>query len=270
MSISALPQILVAPNGARRTQKDHPALPVHIDEIVRDAIACQRAGAGGMHAHVRDAQGAHVLDAGLYRELLVELARKTPGFVAQITTEAVGRYTPLQQRQLVRDVMPGFVSIALREMVAGEPEQELKRFYNWAHEAGIGVQHILYAPEEVLQLATLVREQVIPETDLEVLFVLGRYTENQQSSVGDLTPFVARRANKLSGAQWAVCAFGQQETVCLAEAIRLGGKARIGFENNLLNQDGSVAVDNAARVRELISETGPETRAAGKVAARGA
>ena len=37
----------------------------------------------------------------------------------------------------------------------------------------------------------------------------------------------------------------------LAEAVRRGGHARIGFENSLWNRDGTVATDNAARVREL-------------------
>jgi len=36
------------------------------------------------------------------------------------------------------------------------------------------------------------------------------------------------------------------------QAMRTGGKARIGFENNLLNADGSVALSNADRVAELV------------------
>lgn len=54
-----------------------------------------------------------------------------------------------------------------------------------------------------------------------------------------------------SGIDWGLCAFGSNETDCLIEAIHRGGKARIGFENSLWNRDGSVAADNAERVREL-------------------
>jgi uncharacterized protein (DUF849 family) len=50
---------------------------------------------------------------------------------------------------------------------------------------------------------------------------------------------------------WGLCAFGPEETDCLVEAAKLGGKARVGFENSLWNADGKVAVDNAARVREV-------------------
>jgi 3-keto-5-aminohexanoate cleavage enzyme len=254
MPIDALPQIMVAPNGARRTTQDHPSLPMRLDDTIAAAIACKEAGAGGLHAHVRDADGGHVLDAGLYLELLAELNQRAPDFTVQITTEAVGRYTPKEQRTLVETVMPGFVSIALREMVTGENDKDLCRFYHWAYVSGIGVQHILYTPEEVLQLASFVKKGVIPAQDLEVLFVLGRYSTDQQSSVSDLLPFVANATQVLKDADWALCAFGQQETSCLAEAVRQGGKARIGFENNLHNRDGSIAADNAERVHELVAE----------------
>jgi uncharacterized protein (DUF849 family) len=48
-----------------------------------------------------------------------------------------------------------------------------------------------------------------------------------------------------------VCAFGQNETTCLRAAYLAGGKVRIGFENSLLNADGSFAADNAERVAEI-------------------
>jgi uncharacterized protein (DUF849 family) len=50
---------------------------------------------------------------------------------------------------------------------------------------------------------------------------------------------------------WMVCAFGAAETDSLVRAAQLGGKARVGFENSLRNKDGSQAVSNAVRVREV-------------------
>ena len=108
-----LPRIMVAPNGARRTKADHRALPVTIPEIVQTAVACFEAGAGAIHAHVRDADGMHVLAAGLYRELIGELKTVVPEMAVQVTTEAVGQYSPADQRKLVRDVMPAMVSVPI-------------------------------------------------------------------------------------------------------------------------------------------------------------
>ena len=255
-----LPRIMVAPNGARKSKTDHPALPITIDETVETAKSCFEAGAGAIHAHVRDADGQHVLDAGLYRELTRQLKETVPAMPVQITTEAVGRYSPQQQRRLVREVMPEAVSVSLREMLPDEGEKPAAReFYHWADEAGIAVQHILYEAAEVSALFGRLREGVFPARKLQLLFVLGRYDSDQESDVSDMDPILAAMAgqdNVPDDLQWGLCAFGHRETDCLAEAVRRGGHARIGFENSLWNRDGTVATDNAARVRELKAAIG--------------
>ena len=246
-----LPRLMVAPNGARRTPADHPAVPVTIAQIVDTARSCYAAGAGGIHAHVRDADGAHVLDPGLYRELIAELARVVPDMFVQITTEAVGRYSPAQQRAVVRDAGPGAASVSLREMLSGGDIASAQQFYHWAAESGIAVQHVLYAPAEFAELLALARSGIVPPGPVQVLFVLGRYTPNRRSTPADLPPYLAHFAGAPMPLDWAVCAFGHAETACLAAALNCGGKARVGFENNLLNADGNVAGDNAARVAEI-------------------
>lgn len=249
-----LPRIMLAPNGARLTTADHPALPVTIPQVVQAALDAQAAGADGLHAHVRDADQRHVLDAGLYAELLAELAAKAPGLYVQVTTEAVGRYTPAEQRALVETLRPAAVSIALREIMADRETDLNRRFFAGCAEAGCHVQHILYDVDDIRRLGDLVASGVIPRDRLAALIVLGRYAEGQRSSPADLhEPALALR-DLLPGVDWAVCAFGPAETDCLVEARRLGGKARIGFENNRLNRDGRPAHDNAGRVAELVAE----------------
>ena len=46
--------LMIAPNGARRTTADHPALPVTAAGLAGTARACQREGATAIHLHVRD------------------------------------------------------------------------------------------------------------------------------------------------------------------------------------------------------------------------
>lgn len=256
MAFTVLPQIMVAPNGARKGKEDHPNLPTTIDEIVIEATRCFAVGAGAVHAHVRGADGAHVLDAGLYSELLQELAVNLPDMVAQITTEAVGRYSPEAQRACVLAVKPRCVSIALREMTPDQDEAVLRRFYHDLNADEVNVQHILYAPEEVTQLARYMQSGVIPADNSEMLIVLGRYQKDQQSEPSDLPPFVSNFPPFPQQLPWGICAFGSRETECLKTAISLGGKARIGFENNFFNADGSLAQSNAERVTELVNAIG--------------
>jgi len=254
--VTPLPQIMVAPNGARRKRADHPAIPVTIAETVATAKACFEAGAGGLHAHVRDENEDHILDVGLYRELIAEMARQVPDMMVQITTEAVGRYSAPQQRQLVRDVMPQAVSIGMKEMLSDGDENAARELYHFAAESGIAVQHIVYSAEELAELGEHVESGIIPGDSLMLMLVLGRYTRDQQSDPAALEPFLATFDKSGLTADWAVCAFGRNETACLKAAFEAGGNARVGFENSLWNSDGSTARDNAERVAEIASICG--------------
>lgn len=244
---------MVAPNGARLTTKDHPSLPVTIAQTVETAIACHANGADGIHAHIRDEDQKHILDAGLYKELLSELYLQVPQLYAQITTEAVGQYTAHEQRQLVRDVMPKAVSISIAEMMSDDDEAAARDIYHWAMEADIHIQHILYSTKDVAKFFRLTQSGIIPEQRHALLFVLGRYTKNKQSLPKDLDPFLTAIKLIEPAIDWAICAFGGRETDCLQFAREKGGKVRIGFENNFLNKDKSIASNNAERVADFLN-----------------
>jgi uncharacterized protein (DUF849 family) len=252
--MTALPRFMVAPNGARLTKADHPALPVTIEETVACALACHAAGADGLHAHVRDTEQRHVLDVGLYAELLSELGQRAPDLYVQITSEAAGRFTPAEQRHLVETLKPRAVSVALREITADQENAVTRRFFAMCAEAGIDVQHILYDTADITHLAQLAAQGDVPRDGLKTLIVLGRYTSGQTSTPEDVGALAQTLKSALPQVDWAACAFGPQETACLIEAMRHGGKTRIGFENNRLNADGSVATNNAERVAELVAQ----------------
>ena len=251
--MTSLPKIMVAPNGARLTKKDHSGVPVTIPEIVQCTVDCAAAGADGVHVHVRDRSQQHILDAGLYLELMAELDRALPGFYTQITTEAVGLYSPAQQRKLVRDVQPKAVSVALREMMADSETDAQRAFYHDCHEAKMDVQHILYDLDDIHRLVAMQNDGIVPAGRLQALIVLGRYTPGQVSDPKALDVLGGTLTTLIKDVDWAVCAFGQRETECLVAARALGAKARIGFENNRMNSDLTCAANNAERVVELVN-----------------
>jgi 3-keto-5-aminohexanoate cleavage enzyme len=238
--------IAVAPNGARRTKADHPRLPMTAAEIARDASEALEAGAAMIHLHVRDAVGAHTLDAGLYREAVRAVeAAVGDRLVIQITTEAVGRFTPQEQIAVVDALMPESVSIALREILPeGDDEREAAALFERMEKAGTLHQIIIYEAAELARLDALARRGILPEGPLAVLAVAGRYTE-QGATPGELDAYVA--AN-IARHQWMMCAFGPQETAFMARAAAAGGNARVGFENNLWLPDGTDAPSNASIV----------------------
>jgi uncharacterized protein (DUF849 family) len=257
--------VAVAPNGARKTKADHPALPMTMEELAREAAACRDAGAALMHLHIRDKAGKHLLDAEAYRATTAAIRREAgDGIIVQITTESVGIYLPGYQMALVRDAKPEACSVAIRELVPNAAaEREAAAFFAWMAAEKVTPQYILYTVDDVRRLAELRARGVIPAAAPFVLYVLGRYSPNQTSDPLDLAPFLAAAARDW---HWAVCAFGAKEgTVALTAAV-LGGHSRVGFENNLLLGDGRVAPGNAA----LVEQARRNAAAIGRTAADGA
>ena len=239
--------IAVAPNGARKSRHDHPAIPITAAELANTAAACLEAGACMLHLHVRDAANRHSLDPGRYKEAITVIRKQVgAGLIIQITTEAVGIYQPAQQMQAVKEVKPEAVSLAIRELCpAGADERVAAEFFSWLQREHISPQYILYSAADIRRFNDLQKRGVIPGQAATVLFTLGRYAENQQSNAEDLVPLL----NELNpDNSWWLCAFGKTEADCMQRAMELGGHCRVGFENNLLLPDGSVSPNNESLV----------------------
>ncbi|MCT7326153.1 BKACE family enzyme [Ralstonia mojiangensis] len=248
--------IAVAPNGARKTHADHPALPITPDELAACARQCVDAGAAMLHLHVRRPDGTHSLEPEDYRPAIAAVQRAVgDALVIQITTEAVGIYTPEQQMASVRALQLEAISAALRELAPDAAhEAEAARFFGELAAARTAIQYILYSADDVVRYRDLRARGVLPDTPHWVLFVLGRYSAGQRSDPSDLLPFLQAWADGgdiTADVPWAMCAFGPREAECALTAALLGGHARLGFENNMALPDGSTAPDNAALVTNL-------------------
>ena len=243
--------IMVAPNGARRTKADHPAIPLSPAELGLTAQACRLSGAGAIHVHVRDGRGGHALDARTYAEAIGQIGERCAGDMAvQVTTEAAGLFDLGAQVALARSLRPANLSFALRELFVDGPEPALA-FLRWAAETGMAIQFILYDLEDVSAFARL-RERGGLKGDGKprVLLVVGRYDAAQNASTEAFdTLFEGFAAAGLHETTvWMTCAFGRGELACLERSIERGGHVRVGFENAVVDADGNPARDNAQRV----------------------
>ncbi|MBP5857578.1 3-keto-5-aminohexanoate cleavage protein [Marivibrio halodurans] len=244
--------IAVAPNGARRTKRDHPALPITPAELAEEAARCRAAGASMIHLHVRDAEDGHSLDPGRYREATAAIrARVGDDMVIQVTTEAAGRFAPAEQMAAMRDLRPEAMSIAMRELLPEGGDVEAGAdFLAEMRAGGTLLQYILYDAEDARRFASLRASGRLPGGRASVLYVLGRYRADSRSVPRDLLSFLNAVADDPS-VLWSVCAFGPLEAGCCLTAAGLGGHVRVGFENNLLLADGGRAPDNAALVTQI-------------------
>jgi uncharacterized protein (DUF849 family) len=255
--------LAVAPNGGRKVKADHPAVPLTPAELAVVAAHCLDAGAAMIHAHVRNADGSHLLDADAYRDAIAAI-RSAVGerLVIQITSEAVGKYTAAQQRAVVQAVKPEAASLALRELVPDASEEKnFADLLGWMKREHVTPQVIFYEPIDAIRFDDMRKRGLIPFERIPVLYVLGRYTAGQRSSPSDLLSFLAPDAPRF--AHWSLCAFGAQEVACVTTGALLGGHVRVGFENNELLPDGSRAKGN----QELVAAARAAIEAVGLKAA---
>jgi 3-keto-5-aminohexanoate cleavage enzyme len=243
--------VSVAPNGGRLTRADHAAVPTTAAELARCAAECLEAGAAMIHVHVRDRDGRHLLDAEAYRDATAAIrAEVGDRLIVQITSEALGRYAPAEQRAVVLAAAPEAVSLALRELAPDQSEEAaFADLMETLCRRGCAPQIILYSPEEAVRLADLIRRGLAPQ-HVCVLYALGRYSDGQRAAPSDLLAFLASGMPRFS--HWTVCAFGPREVACVATAALLGGHARVGFENNRTLPDGRPASCNADLVSAAV------------------
>ena len=239
--------VMSAPNGARRGKDDHQSLPITPDEIATCAESVADAGASIIHLHVRDERGGHSIDPDRYRAATSAVRdRVGDRLIIQVTTEACGLYSAEQQMASVRELKPEAVSLALKELCPdAESESTAAEFFAWLQTESVMPQYILFSAEEVTRFEELRRHGVIPDGRPFVLLVLGRYSDSLTGDPDQLVRYVEGLQRDVT---WMVCCFGQTENKAVAEAARLNGHARVGFENNLALPDGTTAPDNAALV----------------------
>ena len=236
--------IATAPNGARKTQQDHWAIPIISSELANTAAECLDAGACMIHLHVRDENQGHSLDPLRYKEAIKSVRDQVGDrLIVQITTEAVGIYKPEEQIEVVKSVKPEAASIALKEFCPDQSyETQAAMFFEWMYQERVAPQYILYDEKDIVRFNEYLSRGLIPGDKHTILLVLGRYTKDQQSDPNDLDQLIDLVDKSHL---WWLCAFGQTESLCMAKAMALGGHCRVGFENNMLLPDGSLAKGNS-------------------------
>ena len=77
--------ISVAPNGARRSKMDHPAIPLSSAEIADEAARCADEGAALLHLHVRDAESCGIFTVDAQMAAVLSVKPPAASFVGEYT-----------------------------------------------------------------------------------------------------------------------------------------------------------------------------------------
>ncbi|MCV2489364.1 3-keto-5-aminohexanoate cleavage protein [Geodermatophilus sp. YIM 151500] len=221
-------------NGARRPGR-HPALPVTPAALADDTVRTVAAGAGAVHLHPKDADGADTLDAGAVSAVLGTVRAAAPGVPVGVTTGAWAAPDPADRLAAVRSWtdLPDFASVNWHEDGADDIAAALL-------DRGVGVEAGLWHAEAVdAWLASPHRDRC-----LRVLLELPH-----ELDADDVVTEADRLRDRLPGGV-PVLLHGQDGSCwpALRYAARLGLDTRIGLEDTLVLPDGSQAPDNAALV----------------------
>jgi uncharacterized protein (DUF849 family) len=226
-----------------RTKVAHPAVPVSVEELMRDTAACVAAGARAIHLHPRDPDGRETLEAEVVNEV-VRKVRGGCGVPVGVTTSAEIEPDPKRRLELVRDWhAPDYTSVNLSETGAKEVMEALV-------EAGIGIEAGVWTVEDAVRLGAsglggrLTRILVEPG-ELQLRHSVDKAAE-AIGLVGDIHGTLDRLGLTAPRLQHGD---GEVTWVLLEDAIRRGLDTRIGLEDTLYDPGGERTTGNEALVR---------------------
>ena len=246
--------ITVAPTGAETAKSDAPGLPVTLDELVAAAEACERAGAGLVHVHIRDAQAQPTLDLARLRDTVAALRERT-SLVVQLSTG--GAVTdPFEDRLRVLEAEPDSCSLTCGTVNFGDevfanPWPFMVELYQRTQAQEVVPEFELFDLGHVTALHRLLDTHGAPyggrvHCDL-VMGVPG-------GMPGTAAALVAAVQALPAGATWSATGVGRTTLPVALAALASGGHLRVGMEDTLTFAKGQPVTDNAqlvARAAEL-------------------
>jgi uncharacterized protein (DUF849 family) len=241
--------ITVAPTGAESSKADVPGLPVTLDELVSTARACEAAGAGLVHVHLRDGDGRPTLDLAALRDT-VRALRESTTLVVQLSTG--GAVTdPLEQRLRVLDAEPDSCSLTCGTVNCGDdvfnnPWPFMVELYRRSQAREVVPEFELFDLGHVTALNRLLDTCGEPyggkiHCDL-VMGVPGGMPGTAQALVAAVAALPA-------GASWSATGIGRTTLPVALAALSAGGHLRVGLEDTVTFAKGQPVEDNAQLVR---------------------
>jgi len=245
--------VTVAPTGAEHAKSDLPQLPTTLDEVVETARRCEAAGAALIHLHIRDADHAPTLDAGLLRAT-VDAVRSSTDLVVQLSTGGSVHDT-LETRLTVLDAEPDSCSLTCGTTNFGDdvflnPWPFVSELYVQARDREVVPEFELFDLGHVHALRRLLDTHGLPFGGrVHVDFVTG-VPGGMPATTAALMAGVAMLPAEVTS--WSATGIGRGHLPIMAAALSAGGHLRVGMEDNVVFARGQVVQHND----ELVSRAG--------------
>jgi uncharacterized protein (DUF849 family) len=238
-----------------------PRIPVSVQEIVEDGVACAKAGAAIIHVHAYDeATGRQKDDGELYERIITQIHSRVDAIVyptvpfaglpghpgAQTPEERFAHVHHLARRGLLEwaAVDPGSVNIAdyddLREDKPGfvylNSEEHIRYGLGLASQHRFHPAYAIYEPGFLRLGATLCWRCSSPVPIYRFMFSSG-YTFGFPPDDYGLTAYLTLMDRVAPGAQWMIGGLSVDVLPMIPRTVLEGGHVRVGLEDAPLGSE---------------------------------
>jgi len=272
--------LTAAVTGAATFPSQSPHIPITPKEIADAAVGAWKAGAAIVHIHARDPKdGRPSADVELYRKIITEIKTRCDAVIC-ITTGAGAGMSIEQRTATISMFKPELGSLnmgsinfsmhpilervkewkfewekdaveASRDYIFPNTFASLEKITTIMKENHTKPELEIYDTSHLYNASYLIQKGFL-ESPLHMQFVLG-VLGGAQATVYDLV-HLKNTADRLFGDQftWSVIGTGWPDEFCLgAVALTMGGHIRVGLEDNLLIDRGTLANSNGQLVEKM-------------------
>jgi 3-keto-5-aminohexanoate cleavage enzyme len=242
--------ITVAVTGSLPTKLVTPHVPITPEEIVRDGIACEAAGASVIHLHARDPQDeSPATDFALFESMCHGIQTKTR-LITQISTG--GRAGMAYEQRCERlKLKPEMASLTTGSV--NFPNSVYQNSPGLIDALAADMQRYGIKPEmeifdvSMISNATALLAKGLVAAPLHFDFVMGL----KGAIPASVENLVHMRNTIPADATWTVAGIGRAQLVMTTHAILMGGHVRVGLEDNIYYRRGELAT-NAQLVERVV------------------
>ena len=253
--------ITVAITGSQPSKAQNPAVPISPAEQVESTHEAFEAGASLVHIHVRDDSGQSSSDEARFAVVQAGIRKHCPGMIVQFSTGGRGRTadergSSLQHRPDMASLATGSVNFAT--IIYENPPPLVDDL------ATVMLRQEVKPEVEIFDLAMLYNARTLVDRGLlkapvHVQFVMG--IPNALPARERLLDFLIEELqDQLPGATWTAAAIGRHQLDVNHWALKRGGHARTGLEDNVYFDKGRLAASNAELVKRVADLCGDYDR----------
>ncbi len=241
--------------GAEVTKDHNPNVPYTVEEIGREAESAYKAGASIIHLHVREDDGTPTQSKERFRLCIEEIKRRCPDVIIMPSTGgAVGMTNEQRLQPIYLEPPPEIATLDCGTMNYGggdeifvNTENTIIYFAEEMNKRGIRYELECF-DKAMIDTALRLHQKGYIKKPLHFNFVLG--------VIGGITA-TPRDLEFLRGSipedsSFTVCAIGRHEFPMITLSIKIGGHARVGFEDNVYLSKGKLANSNGELVEKAV------------------